>query len=74
MNDKPEIQVECPSVTYALKGKELLKNKGYNVRVKKITRKNRGCGYAINVLTNESMDFILRLLWDNGIKASKITD
>lgn len=63
--------IECPSVTYALKSKELLKKMGYAVRINKVTRKNSGCGYSLFIKTNESIDSLLQIMRQNGIKASR---
>ena len=61
------------TVTYAIKGKELLRKKGFKVNVERITGKVAlGCGYAIilygNIVEAE------KLLRENGVKILEISE
>lgn len=61
------------TVTYAIKGKELLRKKGFKVNVERITGKAAlVCGYAIilygNIVEAE------KLLRENGVKILEISE
>ncbi|MEG1887258.1 MAG: putative Se/S carrier-like protein [Oscillospiraceae bacterium] len=56
------------SVTYALRGRDVLKNAGYRVKTERISNKyaNSGCGHGIVVSGN--IEQILMLLKSKSIK------
>ncbi len=61
------------TVTYALKGRDLLRKHGFSAKIERITGdKTLGCGYVIvlngNILEAE------KILKDAGIKILKITE
>ena len=61
------------TVTYALKGREILRKNGFMVKIERITGdKTLGCGYVLivsgNILTAE------KILKENGIKILKIAE
>ena len=61
------------TVTYAIKGKELLRKKGFKVNVERITGKAAlGCGYAIILMGN--IVEAERLLRENGVKILEISE
>ena len=59
------------TVTYAIKGRDLLKSNGIRANVKKISGAAYGCGYAIEVY--EPSEYAINLLKDNGIKILDVT-
>lgn len=61
------------TVTYAIKGRDLLRRKGYNVKIERIASgASSGCGYSI-VLTGE-LGEAESLLRDAGIKILEISE
>ncbi len=61
------------TVTYAIKGRDLLRKKGFKSNIERITGKETlGCGYAIIVMG----DIIKaeKLLRENGIKILEINE
>ncbi len=61
------------TVTYAIKGRDILRKKGFKVRVERITgEKTYGCGYAI-ILDGE-LNSAEKLLRDNGVKILDIIE
>ncbi len=62
------------TVTFAIKGKELLKSRGIAARVEKINLAtgNIGCGYAIFI--NSDKDRALKILKGAGIKILQIIE
>lgn len=62
------------TVTYALKGKEILIKKGYKASVEKVsTRENNlGCGYSIKVFGD--IKPIEQILRHSGVKILKISE
>jgi len=56
------------TVTYALRGRDILRSKGYSANVKRVQHKykNAGCGYGI-VLTGD-VEQAIQLLKSSGIK------
>lgn len=61
------------TVTYALKGREILRKNGFSVKIERITGdKTLGCGYVLiisgDVLRAE------KILKENGIKILKIAE
>ena len=61
------------TVTYALKGRDLLRKYGFSVKVERITGdKTLGCGYVL-VLTGD-INEAERILKNAGIKVLKITE
>lgn len=61
--------IMCSSVTYAIKGKDLLKRKGFKAYVKRPSGRGCGCGYCI-VVREEEADEALKILQDADIKLS----
>ena len=61
------------TVTYALKGRDLLRKNGFSVKIERITGdKTLGCGYVLIVIGNiAEAEKILNL---GGIKVLKITE
>ena len=61
------------TVTYALKGRDLLRKNGFSAKIERITGdKTLGCGYVIVVTGNA--DEAQRLLNLNGVKILKIAE
>ena len=56
------------TVTYALRGRDILRNKGYSANVKRVQHKynNAGCGYGIVI--SGDVEQAIQLLKSNGIK------
>ncbi|MDD4699884.1 MAG: DUF3343 domain-containing protein [Oscillospiraceae bacterium] len=56
------------TVTYALRGRDVLRKKGYSAIVKRIQHKynNAGCGYGI--IISGDVERASQLLRENGIK------
>ena len=60
------------TVTYAMKGRDLLRKNGFTVKIERITGdKTLGCGYVL-VLTGDIED-AEKILKNGGIKILKIT-
>lgn len=70
--DKPLILVE--SITYAIKGRDILNRNGFRAIIQKIIKNKelKGCGYAIYVKerADEAADFLNK----SGIKVVSRTD
>ena len=66
--------ITAGTVTYALKGKEILIKKGYKASVEKVsTRENNlGCGYSIKVFGD--IKPIEQILRNSGVKILKISE
>lgn len=62
------------TVTYALKGRDILRKKGYKSNVEKVSTKenNLGCGYSIKVYGD--IKIIEQILKNNGVKILKISE
>ncbi len=59
--------INTGTITYALRGRDLLRNKGYKAYMKRIIGKNAiGCGYAI--ITDCPENEIIRFFENEGIK------
>lgn len=60
--------ISTGTVTFAIKGRDILRKHGINARVEKISsgKANNGCGYA--VATAGNIDLIKDLLKENGIR------
>ena len=60
------------TVTYAIKGKDLLKRKGFKAHVERITsgKGSSGCGYAI--IIEENLTDVEKILKEAGIKILEI--
>ncbi len=63
------------TVTYAIKGRDLLRRKGFKVRIVKSANviENSGCGYAI-ILENGDITAAEKLLRNAGVKILSITE
>ena len=62
------------TVTYAIKGRDLLRKKGFKAKIEKIssTKSNIGCGYAIVV--EGDLSSAEKYLREAGIKILEITE
>ncbi len=62
------------TVTYAIKGRDLLRRKGFTAKIERITSGigSAGCGYAI--ITNGNIENATRLLLDAGVKILEINE
>lgn len=62
------------TVTYAIKGKDLLKRNGIKAKVERIMsgKGSSGCGYSIIIENN--LDAALSLLKSNGIKILEVNE
>lgn len=62
------------TVTYAMKGKNVLQDNGFKAEVKRARNlgKNYGCGYGISVIGD--IETALRLLKQNGVKFIEVAD
>ena len=62
------------TVTYALKGRDILRKNGFKASVEKISsnENNLGCGYSIKVYGD--IKNIEPLLRNNGVKILKISE
>ncbi len=60
------------TVTYAIKGRDLLKRKGFNVKIERITsgKGSAGCGYSI--ITDGDITAAEKLLRQAGVKILEI--
>lgn len=60
------------TITYAIKGRDLLRKKGFKVKIERITSRagNAGCGYSI-VLEGELKD-AEKILRNAGVKILEI--
>ncbi len=65
--------IKTGTVTYAIKGRDLLRAKGFKVKIERITtEKNQGCGYAI-ILDGELKN-AEQTLRENGVKILAIKE
>ncbi len=65
--------IQVGSVTYAIKGRDILRRKGFKVGIERTTGENaRGCGYAISLDGNKSE--AVELLRGSGVKILDITE
>jgi len=65
--------IQVGTVTYAIKGRDLLRKKGFKVRIERKTgTKSYGCGYAISLEGDKSK--AEELLRDSGVKLLDITE
>lgn len=63
--------ISTGTVTYALRGRDLLRNNGFKAYVERSTADDKiGCGYSITVTGN--IDKITDLLKNKGIKIVEI--
>lgn len=61
------------TVTYALKGRDLLRKNGFTAKIERITGdKTLGCGYVIVVTGN--INEVKKLLEASGVKILKIAE
>lgn len=61
------------TVTYALKGRDLLRKNGFTAKIERITGdKTLGCGYVIVVTGN--INEVQKLLNASGVKILKIAE
>lgn len=68
-----EYQIYTGTITYAIKGRDLLRRKGYKARVERISAVGKsGCGYTIVVLGN--IQEIEALLKKAGVKILEISE
>lgn len=60
------------TVTYAIKGRDLLRRKGFNVKIERITsgKGSAGCGYSI--ITDGDINAAEGLLRQAGVKILEI--
>ena len=66
-------KIATGTVTYAIKGKDLLRKKGYKASIeRKSGEKIQGCGYAI--IFEGDIENATKLLGDSGIKILEITE
>ncbi len=65
--------IQTGTVTYAIKGRDLLRKKGFKVKIERITAGEiRGCGYA--VILEGNLEQAERILRENGVKILDITE
>ena len=65
--------IQVGTVTYAIKGRDLLRKKGFKVKIERKTdERTYGCGYAISLMGDKSE--AVKLLRDNGVKILDITE
>ena len=65
--------IKTGTVTYAIKGRDLLRNKGFKVKIERMSNdKNYGCGYAI-ILEGELKN-AEKTLRENGVKILDIIE
>ncbi len=65
--------ISTGTVTYAIKGRDLLRNKGFKVKIERITgEKSHGCGYAI--LLEGNLKEAQKTLRENGVKILDISE
>lgn len=63
------------TVTYAIKGRDILRKKGFKARVEKSSSliEKTGCGYAI-VLENGNIDTAEKILRNAGVKILSVSE
>lgn len=61
------------TVTYAIKGRDILRKKGFKARIEKsaVIERDSGCGYAI-ILESGNIDAAEKILRNAGIKILSI--
>ena len=65
--------IQTGTVTYAIKGRDLLRRKGIKAKIeRKVGNKIQGCGYAI--LIEEDPAEAQKILRENGVKILDITE
>jgi hypothetical protein len=65
--------IQTGTVTYAIKGRDLLRRKGIKAKIeRKTTAKAQGCGYAI-VVDGDIVE-AQKILRENGVKILDITE
>lgn len=65
--------IQTGTVTYAIKGRDLLRRKGIKANIeRKNSHKAQGCGYAI-ALTGD-IEEAQKILRENGVKMLDITE
>lgn len=61
------------TVTYAIKGRDILRKNGFTVKIERITGdKTLGCGYVL--VLNDNVSEAEKILKENGVKILKITE
>ncbi len=63
----------CSSVTYAIKGRDFLKNKGIKTTIKRPPKGGCGCGYCISVREKDVTNAI-NYLRNIGIAVNEIDE
>ncbi len=66
-----KVYIVTGTVTYAIKGRDLLKHYGIKAEVNKISGVSYGCGYAIAVYP--PIESAVNILRENGIKILDVT-
>lgn len=65
--------ISTGTVTYAIKGRDILRRKGYKAGIERISgTKNSGCGYSI--ILNGDLPSAEKILRENGVKILDITE
>ena len=65
--------IQTGTVTYAIKGRDLLRRLGFKVKIeRKTTNNSHGCGYAIVLEGN--INQAQEILRENGVKILEITE
>lgn len=72
MNDKRNLII-TGTITYAIKGRDLLRRKGISANIERInsTTGNTGCGYGVSVSGN--IDKAVELFKKGGVKILEVT-
>ncbi|MBO5358965.1 MAG: DUF3343 domain-containing protein [Clostridia bacterium] len=61
------------TVTYAIKGRDILRKNGFSVKIERITGdKTLGCGYVL--IISEKVSEAEKILKNNGVKILKIAE
>lgn len=66
-----KVYIVTGTVTYAIKGRDILKANGIRAEIKKISGASYGCGYAIEVFP--PAESAVTFLMENGIKILDVT-
>ena len=63
------------TVTYAIKGRDILRKKGFNAKVEKNSslKNKNGCSYSI-ILEGGNLNNALKVLGDTGVKALAVSE
>ncbi len=65
--------ISTGTVTYAIKGRDLLRKSGYKVKIERKTGENTyGCGYSLDFFGD--IDNAREILRQNGVKILDITE